>query len=140
RVEPPKAEPRPAVAYRPTPLPAGAAPTHPSPAATSQSGGGSELPPLDQAKVEAAFAKHRGSLDACVAQARQNEPGVNLDGRTINVTMTVNPNGKGLYPTLDDVELNGSELGNCLKREAGKIQFPAFGGDAIRVTKPIVLK
>ena len=140
---PVKAEPpRPAVAYKPTPQPASSpvAVAHPSPAANPVSGGGSDLPPLDDSKVDATFAKHRGSLDACVAQARQHESGVNLDGRTVNVTMTVNPNGKALYPTLDDVELNGTELGNCLKRETGKIQFPAFGGDAIRVRKPIVLK
>ena len=141
KVEPPRAEPRPAVAYKPTPQPATspAATAHPSLPVASASGSG-ELPALDQSRVEATFAKHRGSLDACVSQARQHEPGVNLDGRTVNVTMTVNPNGKALYPTLDDVELNGTELGNCLKRESGKIQFPAFGGDAIRVTKPIVLK
>ena len=142
KAEPPRSEPRPAVAYKPTPQPttSATAVAHPSPAASPVSSGGSELPPLDDAKVDATFAKHRGNLDACIAQARQHEQGVNLDGRTVNVTMTVNPNGKALYPTLDDVELNGTELGNCLKRETGKILFPAFGGDAIRVRKPIVLK
>ncbi len=141
KVEPPKPEPRPAVAYKPTPQPASAAAVaHPSSQSAASASGSGELPALDEGRVEATFAKHRGSLDACVAQARQHEPGVNLDGRTVNVTMTVNPNGKALYPTLDDVELNGTELGNCLKRESGKIQFPAFGGDAIRVRKPIVLK
>lgn len=90
--------------------------------------------------MEAAFAKHRPAFEGCIAEARKNEPNVALDGRTVNVTMTVNPNGSALYPTLDDVELNGTNLGDCLKRESGKIRFPAFGGDSIRVRKPIVLK
>jgi hypothetical protein len=124
----------PAARYTPPPALGGTAAPRPS---ASSSGGGDTL---DQARVEATFAKHRASFDACMASARANEPNVSLDGRTVHVTMTVNPNGKAAYPTLDDVELNGTELGNCLKRESGKMQFPAFGGDPIRVSKPIVLK
>ncbi len=99
-----------------------------------------DLPPLDEAKVEATFAKYARNLDACVAMARDGDQASALNGRTVNVTMTVNPNGKVLYPTLDDVELNGTDLGKCLKKESGRIQFPAFGGEPIRVRKPIVLK
>ena len=90
--------------------------------------------------VTATFAKYEAAFQGCLAGARQGEGGASLNGQTVTVTMTVNPNGKALYPTLDDVALNGTELGKCLKRESGKIQFPPFGGDPIRVRKPIVLK
>lgn len=111
-----------------------AAVTPPSPPA------GGELPPLDDARVDAAFAGSMKSFDACVAAARANEPSIALGGRTVTLTVTVNPSGKVLYPTLDDAELSGTELGKCLKREAGKIPFPAFGGDPVRVHKPLTLK
>jgi hypothetical protein len=124
------------VAYQPPPPLGGA----PAASAVVADPSGSEGPSLDEAKVEATFAKHKHGFDACLATARKNEPNVALDGRTVNVTMTVNPNGSALYPTLDDVELNGTELGDCLKRESGKIRFPAFGGDSIQVRKPIVLR
>jgi len=75
-----------------------------------------------------------------VAAARANEPGAPLGNRTVTLTMTVNPNGKVLYPTLDDAELSAADLGKCLKREAGKIHFPPFGGDPIRVRRPITLR
>ncbi len=99
-----------------------------------------DLPPLDEGKVEATFALHKGDFEACVAAARANEPGIALGGRTVIVTMTVNPNGRVAYPTLDDAELNGTALGACIKRESARIQFPAFGGGSVRVRKPITLK
>jgi hypothetical protein len=98
-----------------------------------------DLPPLDDAAVTATFAKHEPAFESCLATARK-EDAASLSGQTVTVTLTVNPNGKALYPTLDDVALNSTELGKCLKKESGRIEFPAFGGDPIRVRKPIVLK
>ena len=99
-----------------------------------------ELPPLDAARVDAAFASSTKRFDACVAAARASEPGIALGGRTVTLTLTVNPSGKVLYPTLDDAELSATELGRCLKREASRIPFPAFGGEPVRVHKPLTLK
>lgn len=99
-----------------------------------------DLAPLDEGKVEATFALHMRDFEACVADARANEPGLALDGRSVTITMTVNPNGRVVYPTLDDAALSGTGLGNCIKRESAKIQFPAFGGGSIRLRKSIALK
>jgi len=99
-----------------------------------------DLAPLDEGKVEATFALHMRDFEACVADARANEPGLTLDGRSVTITMTVNPNGKVVYPTLDDAALSGTGLGSCIKRESAKIQFPAFGGGSIRLRKSITLK
>jgi hypothetical protein len=134
----PKSSPaRDAAASSTTPVSTGFGRTNPAAPPVSTN---AELPPLDEGKVEATFAKYARNFDACVTAAREGEPGIALNGRTVNVTMTVNPNGKVLYPTLDDVELNTTDLGKCIKKESGKIQFPAFGGEPIRVRKPIVLK
>jgi hypothetical protein len=54
--------------------------------------------------------------------------------------MTVNPAGRVLYPTLDDVALSGTSLGACLKKEAGRMRFPEFQGDPVRLRVPLVLK
>jgi hypothetical protein len=146
----PRPEPRPepphvAVSNGSVPAPAPAAdapaggPLEATPAPPPQASN-ADLAPLDEGKVEATFASHMRDFEACVADARANEPGIALDGRTVTVTMTVNPNGKVLYPTLDDAALSGTGLGSCIKRESAKIQFPAFGGGSIRLRKSIALK
>jgi hypothetical protein len=155
KAEPPRPAPPPARAAAPAPAPAPAPQPAPEPrvatvrytpppalgrAPAAAPAAASAEPTLDDSTVDAAFAKHKPAFEACIAAARQGEPNVTLGGRTVNVTMTVNPDGKAAYPTLDDVELNGTGLGECLKRESGKIRFPSFGGDSIRVTKPIVLR
>ncbi|MFL5263013.1 MAG: hypothetical protein ACJ79L_11500, partial [Anaeromyxobacteraceae bacterium] len=99
-----------------------------------------DLPPLDDAMIEATVAKYARSFDTCVVAARENEPQLALGGRKVVVTMTVNPNGKALYPTLDDVELSGSEFGKCVKRESVRMTFPEFGGEPIRARVPLTLK
>ncbi len=150
-VAPPVA-PAPSPESRPEP-PRVAVSTAPAPTAVAPPGGpldttpapppqasNADLAPLDEGEVEATFALHMRDFEACVADARANEPGIALDGRTVTVTMTVNPNGKVLYPTLDDAALSGTGLGNCIKRESAKIQFPAFGGGSIRLRKSIALK
>ncbi|HUK66176.1 MAG TPA: hypothetical protein VLV17_05065 [Anaeromyxobacteraceae bacterium] len=106
---------------------------------SAQASSGSELPPLEEQKVTATFARYAPSFDACVAAARSQEPGIALN-RTVTLTITVNPNGKVAYPTLDDAELSGTELGNCIKRESTKMQFPPFGGEAVRIHQGITLK
>jgi hypothetical protein len=99
-----------------------------------------DLPPLDDEVIASTIAKHASAFDACVAAARGNEPGLALAGRRIVVTVTVSPSGKAQYPTLDDVELGNSELGRCIKRETGKIAFPAFSGNSIRAQVPITIR
>jgi hypothetical protein len=140
RPEPPRV----AVATGPAPAqvpsavaPAGGVEVTPAPPPQASN---ADLAPLDEGKVEATFALHMRNFEACVADARANEPGLTLDGRSVTITMTVNPNGKVVYPTLDDAALSGTGLGNCIKRESAKIQFPAFGGGSIRLRKSITLK
>jgi hypothetical protein len=140
--KPPVSSERPLVAIAPSPAVPPTAPEQVRPAtpAAPPVSSNAELPPLDESGVEATFARSMKRFDACMAAARANEPGAPLGNRTVTLTMTVNPSGKVLYPTLDDAELSAADLGKCLKREAGKIQFPPFGGDPIRVRRPITLR
>jgi DNA-directed RNA polymerase subunit RPC12/RpoP len=96
--------------------------------------------PLDEKAIESTVARSQAGFEQCVAQARKSEPQLVGESRRITVTMTVNPNGKALYPTLDDALLNSTELGSCLKREAGKMAFPEFAGEPVRVRVPLVLR
>jgi hypothetical protein len=114
-------------------------PLHTSPSAPPLTSN-SDLPPLDDGMIAATVAKYESAFDACVAAARQSDPALAISGRRIVVTMTVNPNGHALYPTLDDVQLGSTDLGRCLKRESGKMVFPAFGGEPIRARVPLTLR
>jgi hypothetical protein len=122
----------------PSPQPAPPAPA-PSAAPPSASQPASEGP-LDEAKIQATISRSAGAFAACAARARRDEPQLVSEPRNVTVTMTVNPSGRVLYPTLDDQELSGTALGDCLKREAGRMSFPASGGEAMRVRMPLVLK
>lgn len=96
--------------------------------------------PLEDKDIEATIARYAKAFEGCVAQARKAEPQLVTDQRRVTVTMTVNPNGRALYPTLDDQELSTTSLGACLKKEAGKMSFPEFGGEPLRVRVPLVLR
>jgi hypothetical protein len=96
-------------------------------------------PSLDGAKINSTFAKHAKAFDACVAKARQAGAALSPEGLTVTVTMTVSPAGRAAYATLDDVELGATELGNCIKLEATKLQFPPFSGEPIRLQRSLRL-
>lgn len=121
----------------PTPAPAeGALSPAPAPAPVSSD---PSLPSLGDAAVATTFARHQADFDACVKAARAEDPGLVLN-RAVTVTLTVQPSGKVLYPTLDDAEVTASELGRCLKRESAKMQFPPFGGEAVRIRQRLTLR
>jgi hypothetical protein len=153
------AAPRRAVRERPSPARAGRPPPQPAPprrvaeaprqapAAAPQRA--AEPPPapsapaergLEAKELEAAVAAHAGAFDACSAEARRAEPELLAEPRRVTLMMTVSPRGRVLYPTLDDVALSGTSLGACLKREAGRMRFPEFSGEPVRLRLPLVLK
>ena len=51
----------------------------------------------------------------------------------------MNPAGKGLYPTIDDVQLRDTQVGQCLKTAVTRMHFSAFEGSPARVRVPLVL-
>jgi hypothetical protein len=65
---------------------------------------------------------------------------VKLDGRRIMLRLNIQPSGAVTYPTIDDVVVNGADLGSCLKGAARSMLFPKFSGDTMHVEVPIALR
>ena len=65
---------------------------------------------------------------------------VKLDGRRVMLRLNIQESGTVTYPTLDDVTLNGTELGSCLKSAARLMVFPKFKGETLHVEVPLVMR
>jgi hypothetical protein len=99
----------------------------------------SDLPPRDEQELQAQLARYASSFDGCVAEARRDEPALVANPRRAVLTMTVRPNGRAVYPTLDDAQLSNTALGACIKRQTATFAFPESGGEPVRVRMPLVL-
>jgi predicted Zn finger-like uncharacterized protein len=126
-----KAEPRPAAAAE-APRPAAEERTESREVRLTDAE--SALPPEVVQRVVNA---NRKAFAACIAAAESS--GVRLDGRKVALRLTVVPAGTVTYPTLDDVTLNSTEMGQCLKNSARLMIFPKFKGDPIHLEVPLQL-
>jgi DNA-directed RNA polymerase subunit RPC12/RpoP len=134
RREPTKRAPAPVAAPAPArpPAPPAAAAIAPAPPRA-------DLPPRDEQELQAMLARYATSFDGCVAEARRDDPGLLASPRRAVLTMTVRPNGRAVYPTLDDAQLSNTSLGACIKRQAATFVFPESGGESVRVRMPLLL-
>jgi len=82
---------------------------------------------------------NRKAFESCVADAIRRDPGLELTGREVVLVLTVNPTGRVADPTLDDVELDKTDLGACLRSAARLIVFPPFEGSPMKVEVPLTL-
>jgi FlaG/FlaF family flagellin (archaellin) len=141
---PPKVEPRPEPKPEPKPAPkvepvkAAAAP--PEPVEPRVETRDVQLPDAESALtpevVQKVITANRKAFAGCIASAGSD---VKLDGRRVVLKLTVNANGAVTYPTLDDVTLNPTEMGQCLKSAARLMIFPKFKGDPVHVEVPLTL-
>ena len=81
----------------------------------------------------------RKAFDNCILTSGSAGE-VKLDGRKVILNLNIQSSGAVTYPTLDDVTLNGTELGSCLKSAARLMVFPKFKGDTMHVQVPLVLQ
>lgn len=93
---------------------------------------------LTQAQIETTLRSTRKAFDACIQAARGTD--VKLDGRRVMLRLNIQTSGTVTYPTLDDVTLNGTEIGSCLKSAARLMVFPKFKGDTMHVEVPLVMR
>jgi DNA-directed RNA polymerase subunit RPC12/RpoP len=93
---------------------------------------------LSQDEVQKVLSSTRKAFEQCIVTAAKAGE-VKLDGRRVVLRLNIQPNGAVTYPTLDDVTLNGTELGGCLKSAARLMVFPKFKGDTMHVEVPLVL-
>jgi DNA-directed RNA polymerase subunit RPC12/RpoP len=98
-----------------------------------------DLPPRDEQELQSMLARYAAAFEGCVAEARRDDPALLASPRRAVLTMTVRPNGKAVYPTLDDAQLSNTALGACIKRQAGTFVFPESGGEPVRVRMPLLL-
>jgi TolA protein len=92
---------------------------------------------LTPAQMEKVLSSTKKAFDGCIQAAKGTD--VKLDGRRVMLRLNIQTTGAVTYPTLDDVTLNGTELGQCLKNAARLMVFPKFKGDTMHVEVPLVL-
>ncbi|WP_242396038.1 zinc-ribbon domain-containing protein [Anaeromyxobacter oryzisoli] len=95
-------------------------------------------PGLSQEQIQRVLASTRKAFDGCITSARKGSS-VPLDGRKVSLHLNIQPNGTVTYPTLDDVSLNATSLGSCLKSAARLMVFPKFKGDPMQLEVPLTL-
>ncbi len=93
---------------------------------------------LTQDAVQRVLSSTRKAFESCIVTGGKAGE-VKLDGRRVLLRLNIQSNGAVTYPTLDDVTLNGTELGSCLKSAARLMVFPKFKGDTMHVEVPLVL-
>jgi hypothetical protein len=93
---------------------------------------------LSQAQIEKVLGSTRKAFESCIVTSGKSGE-VKLDGRRVMLRLNIQTSGAVTYPTLDDVTLNGTELGSCLKSAARLMVFPKFKGDTMHVEVPLVL-
>jgi DNA-directed RNA polymerase subunit RPC12/RpoP len=111
----------------------------PAPAAVPAAPPRADLPPRDEQQLQALLVRYATAFDGCVADARRDTPGLLATPRRVVLTMTVRPNGKAVYPTLDDAQLSETTLGACIKRQTATFVFPESRGEPVRVRMPLLL-
>ncbi|MGB8930465.1 MAG: AgmX/PglI C-terminal domain-containing protein [Anaeromyxobacteraceae bacterium] len=130
----------------PKPLPPPPPPPKPEPKAVAKAAPEKpvDLPDAASALSPAAVQKvvnaSRRAFEACIDQAAKRGTDTKFDGRKVALRLNVNPNGFVTYPTLDDVTLNRTDLGECLKAAARLMVFPKFQGDVFHVEVPLTLR
>ncbi len=99
--------------------------------------GGEDAGGLTPAQMEKVLSSTKKAFDGCIQAAKGSD--VKLDGRRVMLRLNIQTSGAVTYPTLDDVTLNGTDLGSCLKNAARLMVFPKFRGDTMHVEVPLVL-
>ena len=128
----PKPEPKVAVAPPPAPAPEPVEPRTETREVQLQDAETALTPEVVQKVINA----NRKAFATCISAAGSD---VRLDGRKVALKLTVNANGAVTYPTIDDVTLNPTEMGQCLKSAARLMIFPKFKGDPFHVEVPLTL-
>jgi hypothetical protein len=95
---------------------------------------------LSPSDVQKVVNGSRRAFEACIDEAAKRGTDTTFDGRKVALRLNINPNGYVTYPTLDDVTLNRTDLGKCLKAAAQLMVFPRFEGDVVHIEVPLTLR
>jgi hypothetical protein len=102
-------------------------------AASSGRGGGGP----SSEEVSRVVGQTQGAFQSCIEQQLRKNPG--FRGGKVSLVATVGSSGTVKQVQLDRHDLEGTDLGNCLKARARRMVFAAFSGDDVDVEIPLVL-
>lgn len=117
---------------------AAAPPAPPEPDRASQDADADLPTGLAPEEVQKVIAASRKAFDTCL---RNPSRGLDqtLGARQITLHFTVQSGGSVAYPTIDDVATSSAPVGQCLKKSAAGLAFPAFRGEPVQVDLPIAI-
>jgi DNA-directed RNA polymerase subunit RPC12/RpoP len=137
---PPRPAPAEASAPAATPGADGARPKAAAPAATGAAGAQPKAAAqLTEQQVARVASANKRAFEQCIAEAGNRDPALDLGGRQVTLTLTVNPDGTVASSSIDDAGLDPTDLGSCIRSAARIMIFPAFGGDPMEVEVPLSL-
>lgn len=92
---------------------------------------------LDGQVVAEVFGKNVKAFQTCVEAELRRNPA--FKGGKVNILFTVGPSGIVTKATLDRPDIDGTELGKCLKERAKRMVFPSFQGEPFDVESPLIM-
>jgi hypothetical protein len=88
-------------------------------------------------EVSRVVGQTQGAFQACIEQQLRKNP--SFRGGKVSLVATVGSSGTVKQVQLDRHDLEGTDLGTCLKARAKRMVFSAFTGDDVDVEIPLVL-
>jgi hypothetical protein len=88
-------------------------------------------------EVSRVVGQTQGAFQSCIEQQLRKNPG--FRGGKVSIVATVGTSGTVKQVQLDRRDLEGTDLGDCLKARARRMVFAAFSGDDVDVEIPLVL-
>jgi len=93
---------------------------------------------LPQEEIARVVSKSQSAFQSCIERALRKKSR-RFRGLKVVLTATVNSSGEVKKATLDRKDVDGSDMGECLKESAKRMAFPSFAGDDVDVEIPLVL-
>ncbi len=88
-------------------------------------------------EVSRVVGQTQGAFQSCIEQQLRKNPA--FRGGKVSLVATVGSSGTVKQVQLDRHDLEGTDLGDCLKARARRMVFAAFSGDDVDVEIPLVL-
>jgi hypothetical protein len=92
-------------------------------------------PGLSSAEIRKTLVENQGGLRACISEAQRRDP--NLKVGKIKVSLLIAPSGTVTESKIDNASVDGSPLGECLKKATRRLAFPSFAGEPFPIDIPI---
>jgi hypothetical protein len=93
---------------------------------------------LDPAAVLRVVRENQGAFSGCIARSARADQG--KPSRRATLLLTVDASGAVSSAWLAEAELSRTLLGRCVVKAARRLAFPAFDGEAVDVSVPLLLE